>query len=260
VVEPGKGIVVRMRKLLILMALCSFGVPASAQTAGELSGTVDETIDTAKGTQELKDEWSEERTALENRYRVAQANVAWLNERIVVEEQRASALDDRVAELNRRLDESGRLNAVIQDSLVAVLSRLERVVTADLPFLKQEREQRLASLRQELAKPEVPSAEKLRRLLEGLLVEAQYGESVEVSQEKIMVDGVEKFVDMLRVGRLTMFWRTPDGAQIGTWDPVSATYVPLSGSYSRTLQKAMEMATRMRPVQLLSLPLGRIER
>ena len=51
-----------------------------------------------------------------------------------------------------------------------------------------------------------------------------------------------------------------DGELIGTWDPVTADYVTLPGSYSRTLQKAMEMATRMRPVQLISLPIGRIER
>ena len=48
------------------------------------------------------------------------------------------------------------------------------------------------------------------------------------------------------------------GDQIGTWDPVSGSYVTLPKSYSRTVQRAMEMATRMRPVQLLSLPLGRI--
>lgn len=235
-------------------------VPTFAQEAGQMEETVDETIGIAKDTQELKDDWSAEHTALENRYRVAQANVAWLTERIAVEEKRARALDDRVAELNRRLEESGRLQTVIQDSLVALLHRLERVVEADLPFLKQERDTRLAGLQQELAKPEVPSAEKLRRLLEAMLVEAQYGESVEVTQEQITIEGQETFVDMLRIGRLTMFWRTPDGAQIGTWDPVSRSYTLLPKSYSRTLQKAMDMAARIRPVQLISLPLGRIER
>lgn len=240
--------------LVVLLAL-----PAFAQTADDLSGTVDETIGIAEDTQELKDEWADERTDLENRYRVARANVAWLQERINVERQRAQALDQRVAELERRLDESGRLNAVIQDSMVAVLRRLDDVVAADMPFLAAERSRRLASLRAELAKPEVASAEKLRRLLETMLVEAQYGESVEVTQEKIAIDGQEKFVDMLRVGRLAMFWRSPDGEQVGTYDPVSQQHTLLPSGESRTIQRAMEMATRMRPVELLSLPLGRIQ-
>ena len=248
----------RASLIVLIVALAAAG--AAAQTAEETSRTVDETIGIAKESQEAKDDWAAEKTNLENRYRVAKANVAWLEERIEVEEQRAKALDDRVAELNRRLEESDRLNAVIQDSLVAVLHRLEGVAAAGMPFLAEERSRRLESLRHELARPEVPSAEKLRRLLEALLVEAQYGESVEVTQEKITIDGTETFVDMLRIGRLAMFWRSPDGERIGTWDPVSAAYVGLPDSYSRTLQKAMEMASRMRPVQLISLPVGRIAR
>ncbi len=247
-----------MSRMLSVMLVLLIAGTVSAQTAEELSGTVDETIDTEQQTQQLRDEWATEEAELENRYRVARSNVEWLRQRLEVENQRAAALDDRVAELQRRLDESGRLQAVIQDSMVAVLHRLERVVADDLPFLPQEREARLQSLRAELARPEVASAEKLRRLLEGLLVEAQYGETVEVTQERIVIEGQEKFVDMLRLGRLALFWRTPDGTQIGTWDPVSRSYVTMPDRHSRTLQKAMEMATRMRPVQLLSLPLGRI--
>jgi len=244
--------------LLIVLSSLAMALPTVAQTAGEMAGTVDETIGIADDTQQKKDQWATEKADLENRYRVARANVDWLKQRIAVEEQRAAALDDRVAELERRLDESGRLQAVIQDSLVAVMHRFERTVDRDLPFLRDERTRRMDSLRQELAKPEVPSAEKLRRLLEAMLVEAQYGETVEVTREEITIDGQPKFVDVLRVGRLAVFWRTPDGDRIGTWDPAAGDWVELPGDQSRTLKKAMEMATRMRPVQLLSVPLGRI--
>jgi hypothetical protein len=248
-----------MTRLLLAALLLCATAPVLAQTAEDLSTKVDSTIATEANTQQLKNTWATEKSSLDERYRAAKANVTWLNERLKVEQQRASALDDAVRELERRQTESARLQAVVQDSMVAVLYRLERAVAADLPFLASEREQRLAFLRAELAKPEVESGEKLRRLLEGLLVEAQYGGTVEVTQERITIEGTEKVVDMLRLGRLALFWRTPDGAQIGTWDPVTATHVLLPGKYSRTIQKAMEMATRIRPVQLLSLPLGRIQ-
>jgi hypothetical protein len=229
-----------------------------AQTARDLAGAVDQTIATERSMQERKDDWAGERAELGNRYRIAKSNVEWLQQRLTVERERAAALDDRVRELRRRLDESTRLQAVIQDSLVAVLHRLDRVVAADLPFLVEERETRLRHLRGELARPEVDAAEKLRRLLEALLIEAQYGQTVEVTPERITLDGREMFVDVLRLGRLAVFWRTPDGAQVGTWDPVTGAHVALADRYARDLKKAMEMATRMRPVQLLSLPLGRI--
>lgn len=247
-----------MRPLMTISLLLVLVAAAAGQTAEDLTGKVDQTITTEQGTQALKDDWAGEKADLEHRFRVAKGNVEWLRDRIAVERQRAGALDDRVRELQRRLDESTRLQAVIQDSMTAVLHRLERVVDADLPFLAEERASRLRVLRAELAKPEVDSAEKLRRLLEGLLVEAQYGQTVEVTQERILIDGRETFVDMLRLGRLAMFWRTPDGRQIGTWDPVAEAHVALPDRHARTMQRAMEMATRMRPVQLLSLPLGRI--
>lgn len=247
-----------MRFLLIVLAGLVATVPATAQDREELPGEVDKTITIEQETQVLRDDWATDRAELEQRYRVAKANVEWLHERIAVEQQRADALDARVRELQRRLDESGRLQAVIQDSMVAVLQRLDRVVEVDLPFLADERSTRLRFLRAELAKPEVDPAEKLRRLLEALLIEAQYGETVEVTQERITIDGRETFVDMMRLGRLAVFWRTPDGRHIGTWDPVTENHVVLPDRHARTLQRAMEMATRMRPVQLLSLPLGRI--
>ena len=248
-----------MQRLLFAFLILAVSAPAVAQTAEELAGTVDETIATARNTQQLKDAWSAEKTDLENRYHVARSNVEWLRQRIEVESQRAAALDHRVHELQRQIQESSRLQEVIQDSMIAVLRRLERSVESGVPFLAEERGSRLRFLRGELARPEIDPAEKLRRLLEALLIEAQYGGTVEVTQERIVIDDAEKFVDMLRLGRLALLWRTPDGTQMGTWDPVTETHVLLPDRHARTVQRAMEMATRMRPVQLLSLPIGRIE-
>ncbi len=230
-----------------------------AQTAQQLEGAVTEAVDTAKTTQEKADAWAAEQGSLENRYRVARANIAYLQDRIAVEQERATALDVRVAELQRRLDESGRLQTVIEDTLVAVFHHLESSVQNDLPFLPEERTRRLASMRTELVKPDVPSAEKLRQLLEALLAEAQYGSSVEVTQESINLDGEQTFVDMLRIGRLALFWRTPDGARVGTWDPARSQWSDLPGGDRRSVGRVMEMASRLRLVELTSLPLGRIQ-
>ncbi len=248
-----------MLRFTIGLLLLALAMPASAQTARDLSSVVDRTITVERALQDSLDNWTAERAALEGRYRAAKGHVAWLQQRIELEDKRAAALDTHVRDLDRRLSESTRLQAVIQDSMNAVLQRLERIVANDLPFLQDERQARLRALRAEIARPEVDSAEKLRRLLEGLLVEAQYGGTVEVSQEPILIDGSQKYVDMLRLGRLALFWRTPDGTQIGTWDPVTQSHVTMSDGHARSLKRAMEMATRMRPVQLLSLPLGRIE-
>lgn len=243
----------------ILLAPAAFA-QSDAADLDDLEASVDETVETAKDTQKKLDDWSAEREALETRFRTAQANIVYLRERLARQGEIGGALDGKVAELERRLDESGRLQTVIQDTLNVVLGRLEKEVDRDLPFLQGEREHRMAGLRTVMAQPDVTPAEKLRRLLEAMLVEAQYGETVEVETTDIEVAGRSIHAEVLRIGRLTMFWRSPDGSMAGTWDPVTRTWVTLPGSYHRVIGRSMEMATRMRPTELVSLPLGRISR
>jgi hypothetical protein len=254
-------------RTLAAALLLAAAIPATAQqpaprTAApdSLAATVNETVDTARQTQSSLDDWSQERKDLERRYRAAQANVSYLNELLAREDEKAAALDGSVTELERRLVESTRMQAVIQDTLNAVLGRLETAVAADMPFLAGEREARVANLRTVMAQPDQAPAEKLRVLLEAMLIEAQYGESVDVEAQTILVGGRETHADILRIGRLAMFWRSPDGKRVGTWDPVTRAWVDLPNKHNRVIARAMEMASNVRPIDLVSLPLGRISR
>ncbi len=247
--------------LLTLAAPASAQAPATRTAAPDsLASTVHEAVETARKTQASLDGWTQERKDLERRYRAAQANVAYLNELLAREDEKAAALADANRELERRLVESTRLQAVVQDSLNAVLGRLEVAVAEDLPFLAAEREARVANLRKVMAQPDLAPAEKLRHLLEAMLVEAQYGETVEVEAQTIEVAGRETHADILRIGRLALFWRSPDGKRVGTWDPATQAWVDLPGKHNRVIARAMEMASHTRPIDLVSLPLGRISR
>ena len=229
-----------------------------ADSDPDLGSAAAESIATGREAQIRQDAWAAEREELRARYRALDREVAWLEERDALEASRTDALQARVDELSRRLDESDRLEASLQDTLLTVLARLEDAVADDLPFLPEERDRRLASLRSELSRPDVAAAEKLRRLLEALQVEAAYGGGVEMTDERIAVAGEDLSVDLLRVGRLVLFWRTPDGGRVGTWDPASRAWVELPGGDRRAVGLAMDMAARLRPVEVLNLPLGRI--
>jgi len=251
-----------MSRIVFLAALIgafSFAADLSAQTA-ETTQEVDKRIDTAEGTQQQLDQWSTEREQLEARYRTAKLNIFYLKDRLEVAESRADLLYSQVEEFERRLVQADRLKSTINDTMQVVLTRLENAVAADQPFLVAERRKRLDDLRTLMVDGEVIEAEKLRRLLEALLVEAKYGETVEVTQESIDLNGKEVFVDLLRVGRMSLFFMTPDKTLAGTFDPAQQKYVELPGDHYRRIDKAMEMASNMRPVELISLPLGRIER
>jgi hypothetical protein len=246
--------------LLTLVTVPLLAQSESQQTkAKAVETTVDSTVQIHRETQKLQDEWAKDKAELIARYRTAKATVEYLSERKAIQEEESAALDQGIAELERRLEESRRLEHSLQDTLITVLDRLEDWVEQDLPFLVTERETRIASLREMVVRPDVEGSEKLRRILEALEVEAGYGVTVEVNQQRIDVGGEELFVDVLRLGRISLFWRTPDGGRVGEFDHGSGEWVELPSKYNRSIEYAMEMATRMRPVEVIDLPLGRIQ-
>lgn len=251
--------------LLFVAAVLLFPVVTASQddaadAAGAAERDTDAALRTEQQSQQQRDAWETERAALEQRYRQASNESEWLTGRVTRERVTLEALADKKSELERRLIESERLTDNLEDTLAVLVDRLEATVAADLPFLGEERADRLASLRLELGDPDSPAADKLRRVLEAYLVEAGYGGSVEVASERIVVDGTEIWADVLRVGRLALFWRTPDTSRAGTFDQAAGAWVELDRGDHRAIGRAMEMAARMRPVEVIGLPLGRIER
>ncbi|MBU1567791.1 MAG: DUF3450 domain-containing protein, partial [Proteobacteria bacterium] len=95
--------------------------------------------------------------------------------------------------------------------------------------------------------------------LEALLVEAEYGNTIEVYQETIGLDGREVLVDIFRLGRVGLFFQTLDQKSCGFYNVAIAAWQPLATAYNRTLLAAMEIGAKRRPVELLTLPLGRIQ-
>lgn len=235
-----------------------FAQEAKPEDAKQLGETVDKTLETHRAIQKKQDDWSREQAELSVRYRSAKANVDYLEKKKAFEEKEVAALDHSIAELRRRMVESVRLNESLEDTLNAVVARLEVFVNGDLPFLHEERKARIEGVKAVIAKPDVTGAEKLRRVLEALQVEANYGNVAEVYQEKIMVGDEEVLADMVRVGRLSVYWRTPDGKRVGEFDRGQGRWVELDGKYVRVINDTREMALRLRSIEVAMLPLGRI--
>lgn len=246
--------------LFFLLALGAGSLQAQEKGAGKEAAetNTEQAMENRYLTQQELDQWSEEKAELVGRMRAARANVQWLKERKSAETARVISLDGRISELARRLEEADRLEGSMQDTLLVILNRVEQVNVQGLPFLPEERENRLGQVRSELARPDFTAAEKLRRVLEVLQVEADYANSVEVYQGPILVDGTEIYADILRLGRVALFWQTPDMDRVGWYDQANGSFVELPSSEKRNIGRAIEMATRMRPIELIDLPLGKI--
>jgi hypothetical protein len=244
--------------LFSLAVLCAAGSAWGEPSAENIRNTVHGTVEIRRETQQKEDRWALEEAELQARYRAAKAQTASLEKQKELWSRKVDVLQKRAQEMKRRIEESERLDANLNEILEGIMNRLKGWVGADLPFLAEERAGRLAFLEETLARADITGAEKLRHLLEALLVECEYGDTLEVYEQSIEVAGETIFVRVFRLGRLSVFWQTPDGARVGEYDRSANRWVELPAGHARSIAAAVEMAEKRRPVELIRLPVGRI--
>lgn len=185
-------------------------------------------------------------------------------------EREARRLEAYNEELARQVEEQGRTverrqRAIEQFANAGerlpvltrqLVTRLERLVAADMPFLHDERQARLASLDQMLDSGEMSAADKLDRVLAAWRSELDYGREVDAWHGSLSQGDAEREVDYLRLGRLGWYYLTPDGQQGGVWRSGEGRWRSLDGDALREVRKGLRIAREERAPAMLDLPLS----
>lgn len=131
---------------------------------------------------------------------------------------------------------------------------LGEFIEADLPFLADERADRLASLQDMQARADVSLAEKYRRILEAYQIESDYGRTLEAWRGELPVEGGSRSVEFLRLGRTMLYYQTLDAHESGWWNPTTHAWEVLDGSARRPIGKAIAIARQQQAPTWLELP------
>src|SRR5687768_2645412 len=111
----------------------------------------------------------------------------------------------------------------VQPLLQRMFDELVEFVANDVPFFKNERDQRIERLRELMTSVETPTSEKYRRVLEAYQIELEYGRTMS-SYTQTLADGRE--AEMVRLGRVSLMYRTVEDGETGYWDNTSKAWVP----------------------------------
>ncbi|WP_448382158.1 DUF3450 domain-containing protein [Desulfosoma sp.] len=244
--------------LLLWCFLGSGAVQAAGDTWQHIEAPVRQSISTLKETQQQEEQWREEKEKLVARFEQLQQQQTDMKHRVAHLRQEIEAARLRVAAKEKQLADVEQIAAQIHPFLEELVSTLKARIAEDLPFLMTERRQRVERLEGLMNDPDVAISEKYRKVMEALQVEAEYGLTIETYQESISLDGQPLVVDIFRFGRLGLFFLSLDGRQGGFYDPAAGAWQPLSAVHKQALQTAIDIAAKRRPVELLSLPLGRL--
>lgn len=244
---------------LVLIMFCgqSFGADSGAEA---LIDSASSTVAILKRLQKEKDRWALEKTALIKQRNGLKNDIEDLTSTKADLELLLDKTRKSVAELEQAtgVKDGDSLSGDVDRLLRKVLGRLETRVEAGLPFLLRERGARLDYLRELLDDEGVTLGEKYRRIMEAVLIEAEYAGSVEVYQETVTVQGDELTVNVLRVGSGALFYQSPDGLNVGRFSRDNRLWESLPDKYVSNITRAMEIARHQRAAEIVELPLGKV--
>ncbi len=140
--------------------------------------------------------------------------------------------------------------AAVEPLLQKMFTQLEEFVKGDIPFFAAERAARVEKLRDTMARVDAGPGERFRRLLEAYQIEMEYGRTMSAYKGKL-ADGRD--ADYVRLGRVSLFYRTADGAESGYWDQQQKMWVADRNS-ARAIEQALAIAKEQKAADLIVVP------
>jgi hypothetical protein len=154
-----------------------------------------------------------------------------------------AALEEQVAALDATAVD-------VQPMLQRMFDELVQFVANDVPFLKPDRDRRIQTLRELMARVDASPSEKFRRLIEAYQIEMEYGRQLSAYRQTLP-DGRE--AEMVRLGRVTLMYRVMEGGETGYWDNERKQFVA-APDLSAEIQEALSIAKEERAPDLIRVP------
>jgi hypothetical protein len=161
-----------------------------------------------------------------------------------------------MAALADSIDKVSLIERQIVPLMVEMLDSLEELIRLDVPFLIEERSERLAGMREMMERSDVIAAEKFRRILEAYEIENEYGRTIEAYKGSLELGGGNREVDFLRVGRVALLYQSVGGDITGSWDHVQKNWISLAPEqYKHEVARGLKIARKQVAPDLLVLPI-----
>jgi hypothetical protein len=252
----------RLKNVLIaaLAAACTLTGAVAAVQASSLESVLkvgEEKTKAARQSQQKIDRLADETRDLLSDYKTVTKQIDGLK---VYNDRLQRQIDNqliRIGEIDESIDQVTIISRQMMPLAIRMVDGLEIFVELDVPFHLEERMQRIEFLRANIDRSDVSIAEKFRQVLEAYKIENEYGRKIDAYKGSIEIDGAERDVNFLRVGRISFLYQTTDTEVSGAWDQASRSWVPLSrGEYRNAIMKGLRIARKEASIDLMNLPVA----
>lgn len=232
----------------------------SSEVQEKIEKPVEEAISIMQNTQKEEESWRRIQDKLSAELELLESRVAELTAFRDKQKEQLTQTNRRIASKKQQLADVQQIGKEMNPFLTQLVAQLTALPENDLPFLQAERQQRMKKLVDILGDPEITVSEQYRKAMEALLIEAEFGVTIETYQETLGIDNQQTLVNILRLGRLGLYYVTLDEGSCGYYNIAEQNWQTLSDSYIYPLQTAVAIAGKQRPAEFIDMPLGRIVR
>ncbi|MEE2733186.1 MAG: DUF3450 domain-containing protein [Pseudomonadota bacterium] len=213
----------------------------------------------AQQSQKKIDALSQQTDKLFNEYKVVSKEIDGLQVyNTQLEKQIANQLKE-MQSINHSIDQVTVIERQIIPLMLSMIEGLKQFVALDVPFLQDERQERISNLEYLMERSDVSVAEKFRKVLEAYQIENEYGRTIEAYRGTLDINGSQREVDFLRIGRVSLMYQTDDSQLSGIWNKGSQQWDPLSNQYRSAIRDGLRIARKEVAPNLLKLPIPAAE-
>ena len=224
-----------------------------AQTLSQVLEAQTERTLISQSSQERVDKIVQQTRSLEDKYRASLKEI----EGLLIYNQLLDLQIENQERVMIDLEKSIVMVSIINRQIVPVMTRmiesLEQFISLDVPFLKEERTNRVKNLKEMMVRQDVTVAEKYRKVTEAYQIENDYGRTIETYKDTLEVDGAILELDFLRVGRISLMYQSVDGKVSGVWNQKKQSWEDADNSRNQ-IKMGLRIAKKMVPPDLVILP------
>lgn len=218
------------------------------------------TIESLQVAQEKIDKLDAESKKLTNEYKDTVVEYEILNRYDNQLQKITESQAEEIKNLVDQIDSLDETNKYVLPLLERMVFTLRDLIELDIPFLLDERILRLEELESILYQANFSTAEKFRKIYEAYQIENEYGRTIEAYSGNININGVNLAAQFFRLGRLNLFYMTPDQDETGYWNKDTNSWLHLGGKYSDEIDSALKVAYKQAPPDFITLPVQGVKK
>src|SRR6056297_1855735 len=256
IVAPIVATIVAVSSLLVF----GLSTPAHGQA---IEPALDASRQAAQGTRESQeqiDEIDAQIQELLGSYRANLRQLEQLNRYNASQQRQADAQRREIESLTEDINNIASLQRAVQPLMQDMVDSLDRLVQAYIPFLGDERRSRVERLTRLMENPSSSPAQRYRLLIEAYQIESEYGRTIEAYRSDVeTAERLYEDVDVLRIGRLVLIFKTDNDEVLKRFDIESGRWVDLDMAFLGDVKTAMRVAREQIPPELLYIPVSEPE-